>query len=418
MNLRVLMVMDRFPQEPFLAHQVAALRRRSVDVHVLCQIEDRSSELWSIFDGIDMTGTVHSWPERGRFVSLTAAAVGTSVRAAAADIAGLRSAFRTERLAGQLPVAEQRSLLGRLLFDARVLAIQPDVVHFQFGDLARHRVHLAAAVDSAFSASFRGYDLSYAGLDEPGFYDTLWPALDGAHTLGEDLRRRAIERGCPPDVEWQLISPALDPADFDAPDRSARGPSPAEPVKIVSVARLHWKKGLTDGLLAVGRLVAAGHRLTYRIVGDGPAAEQLRWTIDDLGLREVVELVGHRDGAGVIEELTAADLCLHPSLTEGFGNAVLEAQVMGLPVVCTDAEGLAENVVHGETGIVVPRHNPQRLADALAELIADRPRRLRLGRQARQRVEQRFDQHDQTEAFIRFFKDAVERRAARDRAGT
>lgn len=45
--LRVAMVVERFPQEPFIVQQVTELLKRSVDVHVLCQICDTTSELWS-----------------------------------------------------------------------------------------------------------------------------------------------------------------------------------------------------------------------------------------------------------------------------------------------------------------------------------------------------------------------------------
>ena len=75
----------------------------------------------------------------------------------------------------------------------------------------------------------------------------------------------------------------------------------------------------------------------------------------------------------VLGELRAADVLLHPAVSEGFGNAVMEAQAVEVPVVCTDADGLRENVVDGVTGLVVPRRDASALAAAL-ERLAARPR--------------------------------------------
>lgn len=400
--LRVAMVVERFPQEPFIVQQVTELLKRSVDVHVLCQICDTTSELWSPL----MKGRVHAWPDRGHPVAIAMA----SGRVLAA--AGLR---RPRRLLAAVAAERQATeksgrLSGRLLFDARVLAIDPDIVHFQFGDLARQRIHLATAVDVGFTSSFRGYDLTYAGLDQPGFYDQLWPVLDGAHTLGRDLRRVAVSRGCPADVEWTLISPAVDLDLFDTPHHAPERHGSERPYRIVSVGRLHWKKGLPDGLLAIAGLKTAGRNVEYRIVGDGPEEERLRWAIGDLGLSENVTLVGRLDAAGVRDEMRQADVLVHPALSEGFGNAVLEAQAMGLPVVCTDAEGLAENVVHGETGLVVPRRSPDALSRALLRLMTQEGLGHRMGERGTRRVAEHFDLATQTSGFVAFFRRVVDER--------
>ncbi len=69
---------------------------------------------------------------------------------------------------------------------------------------------------------------------------------------------------------------------------------------------------------------------------------------------------------------------------------MLEAQAAGLPVVCSDADGLAENVAHGVTGLVVPRRDPAAFAAAIAELAADPERRRRMGEAGRERAARLF----------------------------
>ncbi|MNT10621.1 N,N'-diacetylbacillosaminyl-diphospho-undecaprenol alpha-1,3-N-acetylgalactosaminyltransferase [compost metagenome] len=67
--------------------------------------------------------------------------------------------------------------------------------------------------------------------------------------------------------------------------------------------------------------------------------------------------------------LERSDLYLQCSIQEGFCNAVLEAQAMGKLCIVSDAEGLAENVVDGLTGFVVPKRNPVSLYEKIVEVV-------------------------------------------------
>ena len=93
-----------------------------------------------------------------------------------------------------------------------------------------------------------------------------------------------------------------------------------------------------------GFLHERGVEFEYRIIGDGPHREAILFALDELGLLERVELLGARDVREVQEAMRWADVCLHAAVSEGFCVSVIEAQAMGLPIVCTDADGLSENV--------------------------------------------------------------------------
>ena len=101
-------------------------------------------------------------------------------------------------------------------------------------------------------------------------------------------------------------------------------------------------------------------------------------------------------------------MLLHAAVSEGFCNAVLEAQAMELPVVCTDADGLPENVVDGQTGFVVPRRSPLELMEKLAVLAADAPLRRRMGEAGRRRVLEHFRLAEQIDRFERFYAAVLE----------
>ena len=122
-----------------------------------------------------------------------------------------------------------------------------------------------------------------------------------------------------------------------------------------------------------------------------------------LGLESIVRFMGALSPQEVKTHLLWADVFLHAAVTEGFCNAVLEAQAMGLPVVCTDAGGLPENVAPGETGLVAPRRNPSALAEKLALLAKEPHRRREMGQAGRQRVLTHFRIADQISAFDRLY---------------
>ncbi len=86
-------------------------------------------------------------------------------------------------------------------------------------------------------------------------------------------------------------------------------------------------------------------------------------------------LIGRFHFAGAVSDLhvhlSSADIFVLPSRSEGFSNAIIEAMAAGLPVVATDVGGNAEAVEHGVSGMIVPPEDPDALAAAIAELLAD-----------------------------------------------
>jgi glycosyltransferase involved in cell wall biosynthesis len=80
---------------------------------------------------------------------------------------------------------------------------------------------------------------------------------------------------------------------------------------------------------------------------------------------------------------------------------VLEAMAAGLPVVASRVSGIPEVVVDGETGRLVPPEDPERLAEALAELIADPTEARRRGAAGRRRVDENFRSGHAAERWLR-----------------
>ena len=144
-------------------------------------------------------------------------------------------------------------------------------------------------------------------------------------------------------------------------------------------------KGL-DVLLDAMALIPE-ERLLCVLVGDGPMKPELQARAQQSGLGERLLFAGQQPTRQVPVWLSAADVLVLPSRSEGRPNVVLEAQGCGLPVVATRVGGVPELIRDGEDGLLVPGEDPQALAAALVHLLADEDRRRALGRAARTRVE-------------------------------
>lgn len=400
--MRVALIVDDFPStsQPFIVDKVVGLLARGVDVHVVCHGIDVRA--WADYPQLrarrDMFRRVHAWP--GRNLRGTVVVAGGLARAAA----------RPQTLARYVKgrPGDRRGWAKGLGVDTRVLGLRPDLVHFEFGWLARAHGHLADAVAVPMTTSFRGADLNYLGLGDDDYYHDLWPRLSAIHCLGDDLWERAQQRGCPPTMPHARIPPAVD-SDFFHPT-TKRHREQADGLQILTVARLHWKKGIEYGLDAVRRLRLRGQDVRYRIVGDGPHESAVRACVSDFALDGCVELLGARSRLQVREQLASADVLLHPAISEGFANAVLEAQAMELPVVTTDADGLRANVEDGVTGCIVPRRDAGALAEALATVASDPALGRRLGQAGRQRVRAYFRPADQIDAWLSFYRSVIDAR--------
>ena len=297
--------------------------------------------------------------------------------------------------------------------DRKLVELRPDVVHFGYGTLAHGRTHVGQAAGCGIVTSFRGYDLNSFRLDEPGCYDEVWEQTDVVHAVSDAIWQRAVQRGCPGDQEHRVITDAVDVAFFSPPERRPETVGSAErPLRLLTVGRLHWKKGHEQALAAVRTVVDRGIEVEHRIVGEGEHREPTQFAIDDLGLGDRVQLLGARSALEVRDLLAWADVLVHPSLTEAFGVAVIEAQAMGLPVVCSDAGGLPENVEHGVTGFVVARRDHVTIAERLVQLAADPQLRCTMGAAARQRAETVLGLERQLDGFEAIYEEVLERRAA------
>jgi glycosyltransferase involved in cell wall biosynthesis len=129
------------------------------------------------------------------------------------------------------------------------------------------------------------------------------------------------------------------------------------------VGNLIPAKGIEFLLDAFSRL-RRSQDLLY-VVGEGDHKGSLFSLAKRLGIEDSVRLVGRRPHSDVPLWLSAADCLVLPSLSEGFPTILPEAMACRVPVVATEVGGTPEIVRHGETGLLVPPHDPDALAEAI-----------------------------------------------------
>jgi len=403
-NTRIVLVVPAFPKlsETFIVSKFLGLLERGWDVHLVCRQSNPKD--WEAFpelhhSGSDIKQRVHvSLPHSPRWLAF--------LLFVPAMIRALICA--PKRVWKYLRIGYKRfgiKVFRTFYLDHDLICLKPDIIHFEFGALAVGRMHLKDLLGCKTTVSFRGYDLNFAGLDQLDYYTEVWKGADACHFLGQDLFRRAQRRGCPADIPHSIIPPAINLEKFPTLERPVGEilGTREHPLKVLSVGRLEWKKGYEFALSALKRLQDQGCNFEYRVIGEGEHRAALEFASCQLGINGRVCFLGAVPHDQVIRHLQWADIFLHPSVSEGFCNAVIEAQAVGLPVVCTDADGLPENVADGITGFVVPRRDPKAMAENIALLSKQPDLRSRFGRAGMDRVRTFFTVKKQTDDWETFY---------------
>jgi glycosyltransferase involved in cell wall biosynthesis len=301
------------------------------------------------------------------------------------------------------------ALPGR--FVRRFRERRPDLVHLAtpgpmpWAALAAART-LGLATTSDFRTNFHQYTRHYGvGL-------LAGPAL-GLMRRFHNLTDRTF-------VPTQAVRRELAAAGFHRLTVVGRGVDTARfaPAARSTALRAHWQAGPeTPVLLAVGRVAAEKNiELALRaferarrdrpdlrmiVVGDGPARQRLA------AAHPAATFVGARRGAELAAHYASADAFLFPSLSDTFGNVVMEALASGLPVVAFDCAAAAEHVGDGTSGrLVAPGDEPGFIA-AVASLAVD-PARLQPLRDAAVAAARRATWDEVLERFEARLQDTVD----------
>jgi glycosyltransferase involved in cell wall biosynthesis len=178
----------------------------------------------------------------------------------------------------------------------------------------------------------------------------------------------------------------------------------ADDPAVTIVARLNWRKGHEVLFDAAARLGRRGRAPAVLVVGYGPLEDELRARAAAFGLSRTFFLGKHED---VWPYYLAGWVAAVPSVTEPFGLVSIEAMACGRPVLASAVGGLTEIVVDGSTGRLVPPSDPDALAAALGEMLADQHSRTTMGAEGRRRYLEHFSQDAMTRRWEEVYQTLV-----------
>lgn len=378
--MRVLFVIDGLGTggtERSLAEMLPGLRSRGLDVAVAC---------------------LHA---RSRGVEQSVRSGGISV-----SIVSGRTALGRARELVQLIRRDRPDLVHSMIFDANLAArlaaarastphvtslvnTSYDPIRFSDPNIRPWRLRAIQAVDALSSRLTTHFHAVTRAVRDSAVRDLR---LDPAR-ITVIYRGRDVARLGEPSLERRLAVRRRLDLDLTAP-------------VVVSVGRQEFQKGHEHLLRAFGKLLSSHSEARLLIAGrKGAATKQLERLVSDLALGSKVRLLGFRDD--VPDLVAAADVFAFPSLFEGIGGAILEAMALGVPIVSSRLDGLAEVLTHEVDGLFVTPGDPDSLCAAISRVLSSEELASRLGLAARSTFADRFDLSRAVDRMIEMYQHVL-----------
>jgi glycosyltransferase involved in cell wall biosynthesis len=240
----------------------------------------------------------------------------------------------------------------------------------------RRGIHTVSGFHTNFHSYCRHYRLGFLEAVVFAYLRRFHNRTGATLVPTEALRRDLTGRGL---RKVQVLGRGIDTALFDPRRRDARLRQSwglaDDAIAVIYVGRLAAEKNLRLAVATFRLLQGAHPAARFVLVGDGPLAAQLRAEHPDF------TFCGMRTGTDLATHYASGDLFLFPSLTETFGNVLLEALASGLAVVAYDYAAAGQHIRDGENGVVAPYGVEDRFRQAALTLLTDAPlrRRVRMG---------------------------------------
>ncbi len=264
-------------------------------------------------------------------------------------------------------------------------------VHVHFANRATHSALFLKKLGFTFSFTAHAQDF----MVDLGSDDLLREMVRESEFVVavSDFSRSLLCQTCPGnEARIRRIYNGIELDDFPV----ARPGASDIPLRLVSVGRLIEFKGFQHLIPSIALLKQKGVKAELRIIGSGPAREELEMQIANAGLQQQVKLLGIRSQEQIKRELAEAHVFVLPSIVDWKGasdilpTVITEAMACRLPVVSTTVAGIPEMVRHGETGLLVEPKDEAGMADALAQLAAQPELRVRMGEAGRKHADMLF----------------------------
>lgn len=236
----------------------------------------------------------------------------------------------------------------------------------------------------------------------------LWRQQDRATAVGRFVARALIQNEGFPRSNVQVIYNGIDPDTFMLHNRDQvrqqmrqeLGLAADQPV-VLQVARFHPVKDHATSIKAFSHVAEQLPDAVLLLAGDGQDKLVMEQLAKQLGIEKQVRFLGVR--TDVPRLMTAADVFVLSSLSEGISVTLLEAMASGVPICTTNVGGNGEIVEHTVTGLLSPRQDAKALGANLVQLLIDAPLRQKFIDASRRKLLAQFSQSQMHEAYTKLY---------------
>jgi len=274
---------------------------------------------------------------------------------------------------------------------------RPDILHFEFSGIGVDYLYEMKFFHAKKVISCRGSAEKVKLMiyeDRKRKFKELLDIVDSIHCVSSDIQKTILPY-CSDERKLFINYPSIDTEFFRCGNTTRK----RNVLTILSVGRLTFQKGYPTGLHAMHFLKERGIFFRWIIVGSGTDYEEIMFQINELGLKNVVELAGAKSRSEIKQLMEEVHIYLLPSVYEGIANVVLEAMSMELPVVSTRCGGMEEVITHGENGFLSDVYDHICMAENLLELLENEHLREVFGKAGRKKVVENFDLKLQIDKF-------------------
>ncbi len=376
--MRIAIITETFPSisETFISNKVEQLCLRGHIVAVFCHKKNKKLYEQLFPDDADLKICVFNLMTLGLFI-------------AAHPLAVLRSIKKGKELKQQLYQRFRICLINRFT---------PDIIHFEFSGVGIGYLNELSFLKAKKVVSCRGTAEKVKLLlyeERKIKFREILKQADAIHCVSADMADTILPY-CDEQKKIFINFPSIDTGFFERRSGKTKG---GDCKIILSIGRMIFAKGYTNGLHVMQLLKASGLAFNWIIVGNGIKEEELIFKIDQLGLSNEVLLAGPKTRDEVKKLMETADIFYLPSVYEGIANVVLEAMSMELPIVSTKSGGMQEVITHEKDGLLADIHDYRGHADFLLKLCTDEKLAKLLAENARKKAVDKFNIQLQTNRF-------------------
>jgi len=206
--------------------------------------------------------------------------------------------------------------------------------------------------------------------------------------LGEDIKLRLKERL--PVQNLVVIYNGIDPV---IQRRPAESEEEDGDFNILFIGNLKESKGVLDVLKAIPIVLRETDRVYFWFAGEWPSTHERDYTLElvsQSGISKYVKFWGLIKGQDKSEFFRQGNVLIHPTYYDGQPIVILEAMSAGLPIISTDVGSIAETVMDGENGFIIPPGRPDKIAEKILLLYRDKNLRTSMSAMSKKIYETRF----------------------------